>query len=285
MYPIFQPIELRRLPHAVSVLGLFCLLAFNNVNAAENEKLLIKGSTTIMPIALSIGAEFEQENPGVKVQVSGNGSVEGIRELLQGAADIATSSTFIPDPELQLARERDIYPVPFRIGYDCILPVVHRANPVDNLSLSQLKNIYLGQISNWRQLGGPDRKIQVISRDTASGTHDVWHHLVMNQANSISSIPLKHASSDVVSAVAEEPDAIGYISLAYLNARVKPLRVNGIMGSSRSLRDGSYPISRPLFMFTNGWPRGKTLKYINFVLNPRGGQALIEEAGYIPLNY
>ena len=285
MFLFSRFLELRRLPHAVTVLALFCLLAIHHTQAAESENLVIKGSTTIMPIALSIGAEFEQEHPGVEVQVSGNGSVEGIRALLQGEADIATSSTFIPDPELQLARERDIYPVPFRIGYDCILPVVHRGNPVDNLSLAQLKNIYLGQIDNWRQLGGPDRKIRVIARDTASGTHDVWHHLVMDQAQDLSGSSLKHSSSDVVSAVAEEPDAIGYISLAYLNAQVKPLRVNGIMGSSRSLRDGSYPISRPLFMFTSGWPSGKTLEYINFVLNPRGGQALIEAAGYIPLNH
>jgi phosphate transport system substrate-binding protein len=124
----------------------------------------------------------------------------------------------------------------------------------------------------------------VVSRDTASGTFEVWHHLIMNQEPVDTEIPLKHSSADVVREVSNNPGAIGYIGLGYLNANVKPLRVDGIIGSERTLLDGTYPIHRPLFMFTNGWPGGKTLEFINFVLDADNGQILIEEAEYVPLN-
>ena len=257
-------------------------LVFSHSNA-EITNLYVKGSTTILPIAQDIAEAFERQCDDVKVHVSGGGSAEGIMALLSGHADIATSSSFITRDELRLAQQRDIYPVPFRIANDCILPVVHISNPLTDISSDHLRDIYLGLINNWKQLGGPDVPIAAISRDTASGTYEVWHNIIMGREPVTIAQPLAHSSAEVVRAVSGNPGAIGYIGLGYLNAHVKPLKVDGVMGSRQSLRNGTYLINRPLFMFTNNWPDGRSLEFINFVLDPRRGQVIIEEAGYIPL--
>ena len=200
-----------------------------------------------------------------------------------GTADLSTRSSFINDEELRLARQHEVYPVPFRIANDCILPVVHNSNPLKDISSEDLKKIYLGRISNWQELGGNDITIHVISRDMASGTYEVWHNAIMKGETVVTDQTLKHSNAEVVRAVSENPGAIGYIGLGYLNASVKPLRVDGVIGSHQTMRNGSYSINRPLFMFTNGWPSGKTLEFINFVLESDRGQVMIEEAGYMPL--
>ena len=262
---------------------LVCLLLFSHAPLAETTRLVIKGSTTVLPIAQRIAEEFERKCGNVEVGVSGGGSAEGITALIMGEADIATSAAFITEDELKLARQHDVYPVPFRVANDCILPVVHNSNPLKNLSSEDLKKIYRGIINNWQQLGGPDLGIDVISRDTVSGTYEVWHNIIMEHEAVVTTQPLKHSNSEVVRAVSENPGAIGYIGLGYLNASVKPLRVDGVIGSHQTLLDGSYSINRPLFMFSNGWPSGKTLEFINFVLDADNGQQMIEDAGYIPL--
>lgn len=267
----------------IILVTLLALFGPSNAILAEPNNIIIKGSTTILPIAQSIASAFEYHSQGVKVQVGGGGSAEGIVALIMGEADIAASSSFITQDEVLLAQLRSVYPVPFRIANDCILPVVHKSNPLRDIRSEDLKKIYRGQLNNWSQLGGPDLEIDAISRDTASGTYDVWHHIIMQGESVVTDLLLKHSNTEVVQAVASNPAAIGYISLGYLNANVKPLKVDGIMGSQQTLLDGSYLINRPLFMFTNNWPDGRTLEFINFVLHPDRGQALIKEAGYIPL--
>jgi phosphate transport system substrate-binding protein len=272
-----------RLPAVAAALLLTGLLALSHTSHADTANLVIKGSTTILPIAQSIAEEFERQCPGTTVEVSGGGSAEGITALIMGKADIATSSTFITKDELKLARQHDVYPVPFRIANDCILPIVHISNPLRDISRDDLRDIYLGLINNWKQLGGPDLPIDVVTRDTDSGTFEVWHHIIMNEEAVVTEVPAKHSSADVVREVSGNPRSIGYIGLGYLSANVKPLRVDGIIGSEQTLLDGTYPIHRPLFMFTNGWPSGKTLEFINFVLDADKGQILIEDAEYVPL--
>lgn len=282
-FPDFSRLIRRRQINAAGLLFAL-LMGCSNLLHADPGRLVIKGSTTILPIATSIGEVFRQKYPDLEIQASGGGSVAGINALIAGDADIAISSTFITDEEIQQALQQGVYPVPFRIANDCIMPIVNIRNPVTNLSREDLKRIYLGQVDNWKQLGGHDLPIKVVSRDVASGTYQVWSHIVMNGAGVATNLPLKHSSVEVVKAVVNNRGAIGYIGLGYLGSQVKPLRVDGIMGSSRSLRDGTYLISRPLFMFTNGWPSGKTLEYIDFVLDPDRGQAMIEAADYIPIN-
>lgn len=256
---------------------------FGQIARAESDSIRVMGSTTIQPLASSIGQAFTRQNPAVAVEVSGGGSAAGIRALIDGKVDIATSSSFISEAEISLAFQRGVYPVPIQIANDCILPIVHRSNPLAEISREDLRRIYTGELRNWNRLGGPDLEIEVVQRDGASGTFEVWQELVMNRHKAKPPLLVRDSNAAIVAAVANNPGAIGYISLSFLNAGIKPLAVDGIMGSRRSLRDGSYSLSRPLFLFTNGWPEGRTRQFVNFVLSPDKGQKMLADAQYIPL--
>jgi phosphate transport system substrate-binding protein len=259
------------------------LLTLLSMKPAAAENLVIKGSTTVLPIAEKISRAYMEDNPDVTVEVSGGGSGNGIKAIIDKTTDIGNASRFIKEKELDYARGKGIYPVPFRIAYDCIIAVVHRSNPVGDISLGLLRQIYTGKIKNWQELGGKDRNITVVSRDTSSGTYEVWEKQVMQNAPVLPGAMLKASNAEVAAEVARNPGAIGYIGLGYLNSRLKPLPVDSIAGNVASTLDGSYPISRPLFMFTNGWPKGETLKFINYVLEPGLGQKLINQEGFVSL--
>lgn len=245
--------------------------------------ITIKGSTTVLPIAQMVAEAYMKEDPSVKISISGGGSGNGIKALIDGTTDIADSSRFIKDKEVKLAVERGGYPVPFAVAYDCIVPVVHPSNTVKNLTLGQLKDIYAGKIQNWKDLGGPDRKVVVISRDTSSGTYEVWGSKVMEKERVFPGALLQASNGAVAQAVSKNKNAIGYIGLGYMNESVKPLTVNGIRGSEETTLTGTYPISRPLYMFTRGWPKGEVASFINYVLHPEKGQRDVKKAGFVPL--
>ena len=164
----------------LSVLAVFCVLSLI-AGPALAGSLVIKGSTTVLPIAQKVAEVYMSQHPDVKISISGGGSGNGIKALIDGSTDIADSSRFIKDKEVKMAVERGRYPVPFAVAYDCIVPVVHPTNSVMNLTPEQLKEIYKGKIKNWKEVGGPERKIVVVSRDTSSGTYEVWHKKVMKK--------------------------------------------------------------------------------------------------------
>jgi phosphate transport system substrate-binding protein len=245
--------------------------------------IVIKGSTTVLPVAQKLAEVYMKVNPGIKISLSGGGSGNGIKALIDGSTDIATSSRFIKNKEIKLAVEKGRYPVPFAVAYDCIVPVVHPGNPLSNLTLEQLRTIYIGKIKNWKDMGGPDRKVVVISRDTSSGTYEVWHKVVMNKQRVFPGALLQASNGAIVQAVANNKNAIGYIGIGYMHKSVKPLSVDGIVGSEETTLNGSYPISRPLYMFTAGWPEEDVLNFINFAVHPQKGQSYVRKAGYVPL--
>lgn len=262
---------------AFLVAGLFA------TNMAWPGNIVIKGSTTVLPIAQKVAEAYMKQNPGIKISISGGGSGNGIKALIDGSTDIADSSRFIKAKEVKLAIKKGAYPVPFAVAYDCIVPVVHPSNPIVNITMAQLKDIYMGKIKNWKELGGPDRPVVVISRDTSSGTYEVWSKKVMKKERVFPAALLQASNGAVSQAVAKNKNAIGYIGIGYLSKDVKPLMVNRIVGSAATTLNGTYPISRPLFMFTPGWPQGDVLKFINFVINPNKGQKYVAEAGFVPL--
>ncbi len=271
---------MKSIPNGLKFLVLFTLLFCVSVNAWAKD-LVIKGSTTVLPIAQKAAEEFMKIHPDVNVSVSGGGSGNGIKAIIDGTTDIADSSRFIKQKEVALAVEKGVYPVPFGIAYDCIVPVVHPSNPVTNLTLAQLKDIYEGKVKNWKQVGGPDKPIVVISRDTSSGTYEVWEEIVMEKARVFPGALLQASNGAVAQAVSKNQNAIGYVGLSYLNKELKGLSVNGEKASIEN--PAAYPISRVLYMFTKGWPTGTTLKFINFIMNPQKGQRIVAEADYIPL--
>lgn len=259
-----------------------CLFCFG-VSTAMCEKLVIKGSTTVLPIAQKVAEAYMKENPEVKISISGGGSGNGIKAIIDGTTDIADSSRFIKDKEIKLAVEKGRYPVPFSVAYDCIVPVVHPTNTLKNITMDQLKAIYKGEVTNWKQIGGPDRKIVVISRDTSSGTYEVWEEKVMKKERVYPGALLQASNGAVAQAVGKNKNAIGYIGLGYMNSTVKALTVNNVVGTPETTLSGEFPVSRPLYMFTNKWPKGGTSRFINYVLHPEKGQKYVKEAGYVPL--
>jgi phosphate transport system substrate-binding protein len=245
--------------------------------------LRIDGSTTVLPIAQKAAEAYMKEHPQVAISVSGGGSGNGIKAIIDGTTDIADSSRFIKDGEVKQAIEKGTYPVPFAVAYDCIVPVVHPSNPVKNLTVDQLRLIYKGEIDNWKGVGGPDLKIVVISRDTSSGTYEVWEEKVMNKERVSPAALLQASSGAVAQAVAGNKFAVGYLGIGYLNDKVKALTVNDIAGNEETTLNGTFPISRPLFMFTRGWPTGDALNFVNYMMHPQKGQKWVKEAGFVPL--
>ncbi|MDO9567471.1 MAG: phosphate ABC transporter substrate-binding protein [Candidatus Desulfaltia sp.] len=264
----------------ISVIALTICFTANLVWAGN---MVIKGSTTVLPIAQKVAEIYMKDNPDVKISISGGGSGNGIKALIDGSTDIADSSRFIKQKEVELAVEKGRYPVPFAVAYDCIVPVVHPSNNIMNLTMAQLKDIYMGKIKNWKEIGGPDRPVVVISRDTSSGTYEVWHNKIMKKERVFPRALLQASNGAIVQAIAKNKNAIGYIGLGYMTGSVKALRVNNIEGSAETTLNGTYPISRPLYMFTVGWPKGDTLNFINFLVHPEKGQKYVSEARYVPL--
>ncbi len=258
----------------------FAILAAGVAHAGS---IQINGSTTVLPVAQKVTEAFMKDNPGVNISVSGGGSGNGIKALIDGTTDIANSSRFIKDEEVKLAIEKGNYPVPFAIAYDCIVPVVHPSNPVKDFTLEQLKGIYMGTITNWKDVGGPDGEIVVISRDTSSGTYEVWEEKVMKKERVAPSALLQASNGAVAQAISKNKNAIGYLGIGYLDKSVKAATVNGVAGTAETALNGSFPVSRALFMFTRGWPNGDTLQFINYMLNPQKGQKHVKDAGFVPL--
>ncbi len=250
---------------------------------AGAEDLVIKGSTTVLPIAQEVAEAYMKENPNVNISISGGGSGNGIKAIIDGTTDIGNSSRFIKGKEVKLALEKGAYPVPFRVAYDAIIPVVHPSNSLNDLTLEQLKAIYEGKTKNWKEIGGPDKTIVVISRDTSSGTYEVWESKVMNKGRVFPGALLQASNGAVAQAVAKNDNAVGYIGLGYINDDVKAVTVGGVVGSKETTLNGTFPISRPLFMFTTGWPEGKTVDFLNYLLHPDKGQKFIEKIGFVPL--
>jgi phosphate transport system substrate-binding protein len=220
--------------------------------------------------------------PGVNISLSGGGSGDGIKALIDKSTDIATSSREIKDKEIALAREKGINPVAHTVAIDAIVPIAHPKNKVQGLTIDQLSQIYQGKITNWKEVGGDNLTIIVVSRDSSSGTFESWGHLVLNNARVTPKAQLQASNGAVVQAVSKNRYAIGYIGLGYLNTSVKALTVNGITASAKTALSKEYPVARPLYMYTNGQPAGEVANFLKFVLSP-AGQKLVAGEGFIPL--
>jgi phosphate transport system substrate-binding protein len=264
------------------VLVLSVALSFGVCSLALAGNVVIKGSTTVLPIAQKAAEDFMKANPEINISVSGGGSGNGIKALIDGTTDIADSSRFIKDKEVQLAVSKGVLAVPHRVALDCVVPVVHPSNPLSDISMGQLKDIYTGKITSWKALGGADKPIVIISRDTSSGTYEVWAKKVLKKEKVTPKALLQASNGAVAQAVAKNKYAMGYIGIGYLNQDVKALKVDHVEASATTALNGTYPVSRALFMFTNGWPTGDTLSFINFVVSP-AGQKIAQEEGYVPM--
>ncbi len=249
---------------------------------AGAETITITGSTTVLPIAQRAAEVYMSRHPQVRISVAGTGSGDGIKSLIDGTTSIADASRDLKKKEEELARRRGVNPLRHTVALDCIVPVVNPANPVKNLTLAQLRDIYAGKVRNWKQVGGWDKPVVVISRDSSSGTFEVWNHKVLKKARVRPDAQLQASNGAVAQAVAGNRYAIGYVGIGYLNPKLKALSVDGVRASLATARDGSYPVSRALYMFTRGQPTGAVKDFLDFVKGPEG-QKIVAAEGFVPL--
>ncbi len=204
--------------------------------------------------------------------------------MIDGTCDIANSSREIKKEEIELANSKGIKIKEITIAYDMIVPIVHPSNKVNNLSIEQLKAIYDGSITNWKEVGGDNEKIVVISRDSSSGTFEVWESKVMNKTEVRADALLQASNGAVLTAVANNKNAIGYIGFGYLNNTIKMLWVNNIEPTIENGKSAVYPLSRKLYIYVNESKiSGQTQKYIDFLLS-KEGQQIVKETGFIPIS-
>lgn len=270
-------------------LGIGCTGTENGENTApagESESIFLKGSDTVLPLAQAEAEEFMVENPEKSVTVTGGGSGVGIAALIDGEVDIATASREMKADEIEAAQANGINPVEHTIAYDGISVIVNPNNPVSQLTFGQLRGIYNGSISNWNEVGGEDRPIAVISRDSSSGTYEYFKEAVLLGDEYRPDALTQPATGGVVGEVSQNPNAIGYIGVAYLDQSVKALSLDSGNGSetptAENIISGAYPLSRPLYFYTNGEPTGLTKEFTDFVMSETG-QNIVSEIGYFPV--
>ena len=251
--------------------------------AAAREEFVINGSTTVLPVMQKVAENFMAVNPDVSLAISGGGSGNGIKALTDGLCQIAMSSRDMKANEIELARSKGVHPVRIPVAVDALLPVVHPSNGVARLSTDQLRDIYAGKITNWQEVGGADKRIAVISRDTSSGTYETWDEKIMSKEKVAPSALLQASNGAVVQAVAKNPNAIGYIGFGYLDRSVKGLDIGSLKATPASALSGQWPIARELYIFTNGEPGGAIKKLVDYLLDPQKGQKAVQEVGFIPL--
>ena len=246
------------------------------------EKLVIAGSTTVLPIAQKAAEEYMNANPDADISVRGGGSGVGIAGIIDGTCDIGDASRSIKEAELDKAVANGKQPRAHVVAMDGICVIVNPSNPIDALTKSQVKDIFTGKISNWSQVGGDNEKIVVVSRDTSSGTFEAFGELALNKAKVRPDALMQASNQAVATTIAETPGAIGYIGLGYLSSSVKALDIDGVMPSKETVLSGRYPIGRPLFMYTDGNPKGMVKDFIDFILS-KEGQKMVEQEGFVGL--
>jgi phosphate transport system substrate-binding protein len=269
------------LRYLMQILLIGTILLMGNGEAFAGN-IVIKGSTTVLPIAQATLEAYMKANPGVNISLSGGGSGEGVKALIDKSTDIANSSREIKDNEIALAKSKGVNPVETIVAIDAIVPIVNPKNKVKNLSVDQLSQIYQGKITNWKEVGGDDLQIVVVSRDSSSGTFEAWAEMVLHKAKVTPRAQMQASNGAIVQAISKNKYAIGYIGIGYINKAVIALTVNGVQATAKTASSKEYPVARPLYMYTNGQPTGETAKFIKFVLSP-AGQKLVAKAGFVPL--
>lgn len=251
---------------------------------AADKELVLDGSTTVGPIADAFAEAFKKDHPGVSITIRKTGSGDGAAALIDNRCDIANMSRFMKDKEFKAAVEKGIMPVAHVVAMDGVCVVVHPSNPLKGLTTEQVRKIYMGEYTNWKELGGPDKAIACISRDSSSGTFETFHKLVMAKEDMISGVERVGSNPEMHKRVSDTPNAIGYVGLGFLDDEVKALKIDGVMPSRKTIASGVYPVSRPLFMFTNGYPKLGSLpfQFVTFHLTEKG-QDIVIEKGFVPV--
>jgi phosphate transport system substrate-binding protein len=258
----------------------------------------VTGSDTMVNVATAWAAKYHEKHPDISVQVSGGGSGVGIAHLIDGTCDVANTSRKMTESELKAAQaKRGVEPKETIVGYDCLAIYTNKQNPLESISIDQLAEIYGegGKITNWSQFDvdkekGFAGKITRVSRQNSSGTYEYFREAVLGKERDykLGSVD-QSGSKDVVALVSRTPSAVGYSGMGYRTPEVKLLKVAkrtgepGVEPTVASAKDGSYPITRPLQIYTVGEPAGLVKEYLDWILSPEG-QKIVLDQGYVPVS-
>lgn len=261
----------------------------SNVTTIEN-----KGSDTMVNLALAWAESYQADHPEVNLSVTGGGTGTGIAALMNNTVDIANASRAIKDEEIEAMQADGIEPVEFVVARDAIAVVVNPNNPVSELTLQQVSDIYSGVIKNWKEVGGEDRPIVRLSRETNSGTHVYFLERVLrlgekdNKTLFSPDTLLLPSSVGIIAEVADNPNAIGYDGLGYVTPDVKMVALAEspggayILPSSETVNLNLYPVARDLYMYTAGQPQGVIASYLEWIFSPEA-QEIVKELGFVPI--
>jgi len=264
-----------------------------NLSGLSIQRIENKGSDTLVNLALAWAEAYMQIHPEVQISVTGGGSGTGIAAMINGTVDIANTSREMKSEEIEAAQANGIEPVEFVVARDAIAVVVHPSNPVDGLTLRQISDIYTGKITNWKEVGGEDRPIVLLSRESNSGTYVYFLENVVRSGDKASDLLfspdtlLMPSSEGISTEVRQNPNAIGYDGLGYVTADQKIIAIAPqpeaayILPSLATVNDGTYPVARALYMYTPGKPGGAVKAYLDWILNE--GQSLVLDLGFVPL--
>lgn len=253
-------------------------------SALAGENIIIDGSTTVGPIAKAFAEFYKESHPDVNITISESGSGNGVKSLINKACNIANLSRFMKESEFKSCVANGVLPVAHVVAFDGLAVIVNPKNKIRSLTMSDIAAIYTGKITNWKQLGGDDAKIVVVSRDTNSGTYETFNELVLKKAKIVKDAEYVGSNGQARTRVNTTKDAIAYVGLGFVDDTVKPLSIEGILPNPKSITSGKYPIARPLFMFTNGYPKmgGDIFNFVTLHLSGEGCE-IISDLGYIPV--
>ncbi|MCX6377065.1 MAG: phosphate ABC transporter substrate-binding protein [Armatimonadetes bacterium] len=256
----------------------------------------IKGSDTMVNLAQAWAEAYAKDHPDANITVTGGGSGTGIAALINGDTSIATASREMKPEELDQARSKGMNPQQFTVARDGLSVIVNPANPVSKLTIAQLSDIYTGKVGNWKQVGGADEKIVVLSRDKSSGTHVFFLEHVVRKGNAkgpeeyAAPVLMLPSSQGIADEVAGNKAAIGYVGMGYVNKlKHKPVAVAKdakspyVEPTEQNVLNGTYPVARPLYFYTPNAPTGAEKDFIDFVLSP-AGQKIVEQQDFVPVN-
>jgi phosphate transport system substrate-binding protein len=278
-----------------NALILLMLLAIAGCSRSQKNSIQIKGSDTMVNLAQAWAERFMERHPGNFIAVTGGGSGTGLSSLISSTCDCAMSSRDIKDREIILAIKRGINPYEIKVALDGLAVVVHPDNPVDKLTMDQLAGIFSGKLTNWRELGGVDGQIVVLSREVNSGTHVYFKEHVLRKNDKTSTEEfapgalMLSSSQAIADEVAGNSAAIGYYGMGYISSKHKPVSIARdakspyVTPTIENILSGSYPISRPLLLYTNGEPQGLIKEFIDFALSPEG-QEIVRLTDFVPVS-
>ncbi len=263
------------------------LLLFGCTAKGQSSQLKVGGSDTMVILGQAWAEKYMEGRPDKKVSVTGGGSGVGISSLTEGTIDITESSRDMKDSEIEAARKKGVEPVRTIVAYDGIAIILHPSNPISTLTVAQLRGIFTGNMSNWKDVGGNDEKINIYSRESSSGTYEFMKEHVLAKGDYAPSTMYSSGSAILVQSVSQDKTAIGYTGVAYAKERsdVKIIPVakddNSLpyLPDKEHVKSGAYPIARSLNFYTNGGPAGDAKAFVDFVLGIEG-QAIVEKIGY-----